>query len=462
MNENITQPDNMFLADRLPLLFVKTASPIVLIMLVNGLFTLVDAYFLGEFVGADALTAVTLMFPLFMMLIALSTLVSNGFSSIFARLLGADNKADAGALFWQAIILSLIICCLLVSLFLVGGYEISLQAANGSEKLAGMGHTYMFILIIYSPLVFVLGINLDALRCEGRLVTMTFITLLSAALNIWFDYLFIVQLNWGVAGSAYGTVLAQACSLLAIAIVRISGRFPTPVQLKTFRFGYSHWLQLLALGAPSSLGYLGVSLSAGVTLYGLQIWSGTNYEATAGAYGIVTRLMTFTFLPLLGISMAFQTIVGNNYGAQNWARTNTSLKIALGIAFVYCTLIQSVFFLSRTQIGFIFVDDITIIMEIARILPLVSLLLFIFGPLMILGTYFQAIGDAARAAILGLPRTFMFAIPLTLALPFLFGEQGIWYSGIFSEVLMLFLTIAVLRFRSVRHGHKWGLFLKTD
>lgn len=461
MNKNITQPDNMFLVDPLPLLFLKTASPIVLIMLVNGLFTLVDAYFLGAFVGADALTAVTLMFPLFMMLVALSTLVSNGFSSIFARFLGANKKENAAALFWQAILLSLIICCLLISLFLVGGYAISLQSANGSVALADMGHTYMFILIIYSPLVFVLGINLDALRCEGHLITMTIITLLSAALNIWFNYMFIVQFNWGVAGSAYGTVLAQACSLLAIVCVRSFGKFATAISFKNFRFGYSYWLELLALGAPSSLGYLGVSLSAGVTLYCLQIWSGDNYEATAGAYGIVTRLMTFTFLPLLGISMAFQTIVGNNFGAKNWARTNASLIIALCIAFAYCTLIQIIFFVSRTKIGFMFVDDTSITSEIGRILPLVSLLLFLFGPLMILGTYFQAIGDAARAAILGLPRTYLFAIPLTLMLPFLFGEQGIWYSGIFSEILMLCLTIMVLRYRALHSGLKWGLFLKA-
>ncbi|MEP0520077.1 MAG: MATE family efflux transporter [Hyphomicrobiales bacterium] len=460
MKEYTTQPDNMFLVDSLPLLFVKTASPIVLIMLVNGLFTLVDAYFLGEFVGADALTAVTLMFPLFMMLIALSTLVSNGFSSIFARLLGANRKVDAGMLFWQATVLSLIICALLIFLFLTSGYNIALQAANDSAELAEMGHTYMIILILWSPLVFVLGINLDALRCEGHLLAMTLITLLSATLNILFDYLFIVQMDWGVSGSAYGTVLAQACSLLAIFLVRRQGKKTTPVQLRNFRFGYSFWVELLALGAPSSLGYLGVSLSAGVTLYCLQIWSGPNYEATAGAYGIVTRLMTFTFLPLLGISMAFQTIVGNNYGAQNWMRTNNSLKTALGIALVYCTIVQSSFFLARMQIGFIFVDDIAITNEIGRILPLVSLLLFVFGPLMILGTYFQAIGDATRAAILGLPRTFLFAIPLTFLLPFQFGEQGIWYSSIASEILMLCLTMAVLRYRCLRYGYKWGLFLK--
>lgn len=68
--------------------FIKTAAPIILMMLVNGSFTVVDAYFLGAFVGADALTAVTSMFPLFMLLVALSSLVSTGFASVMARFTG--------------------------------------------------------------------------------------------------------------------------------------------------------------------------------------------------------------------------------------------------------------------------------------------------------------------------------------------------------------------------------------
>jgi hypothetical protein len=64
--------------------------------------------------------------------------------------------------------------------------------------------------------------------------------------------------------------------------------------------GSGHWGELLALGAPSSLGYIGMSLSAGLTLYCLQLWAAETYAATAGAFGIITRLITFTFLPLLG------------------------------------------------------------------------------------------------------------------------------------------------------------------
>ena len=79
MSETNSTPGNVYLTGSLPVLFIKTAAPIIIVMGVNGLFTLVDAYFLGEFVGADALTAVTLMFPLYMLLVALSTLVSSGF-----------------------------------------------------------------------------------------------------------------------------------------------------------------------------------------------------------------------------------------------------------------------------------------------------------------------------------------------------------------------------------------------
>jgi putative MATE family efflux protein len=453
--------ENIYLAGSLPALFAKTASPIILIMLLNGLFTLVDAWFLGAFVGAEALTGVTLMFPLYMLLVALSTLVSSGFSSIFARLLGADNKPEAGRVYGQAILLALLVCAILIGLFAMGGTALTLQVANGSEPLALAGYTYISILIFCSPLVFMLSINVDALRCEGMLRTMMAISVTSAFLNIGFDYLFVVEMSQGVAGSAWGTVLAQACSVTAILAFRVLGKRPSVLRLNNISFGWQYQGKLLALGAPTSLGYIGISLSAGLTLYCLQIWSGPSYAATAGAFGIITRLMTFTFLPLLGLSLAFQTIVGNNFGAGRWQRSNHSLRAALLVAIVYCVLVQAGFLVSRQDIGLIFVDDPAIVAEIARILPLATFLLFVFGPLMMISTYFQAIGDAGRAALLGLSRTYLFALPLTFALPFVFGEPGIWYGGIVAEVLMLVLTIAVLRHRARRHGHAWGLYQHT-
>ncbi|MEP1209961.1 MAG: MATE family efflux transporter [Rhizobiaceae bacterium] len=456
MSKSDSSSDNFYLSGSLPVLFAKTATPIIVVMGVNGLFTLVDAYFLGAYVGADALTAVTLMFPLYMMLVALSTLVSSGFSSIFARLLGANETHQAGVVFDQAIQLSLITCAVLVGLFVIGGEALTLSAANGSQVLADFGYTYISILIFCSPLVFVLAINIDALRCEGMLPAMAAITMMSALLNILFDYLFIVEFGWGVSGSAWGTVLAQVCSMLAIVSYRkLSHNASIAIPTK---FGSTYWRELLALGAPSSLGYIGISLSAALTLYCLQLWAGGSYEAIAGAFGIITRLMTFAFLPLLGLSMAFQTIVGNNYGAEFWSRSNATLKLAIALAFLYCLAVELTFIGMRSEIGFVFVDDTAIVRELSRIMPYAVALMFVFGPLMMIGTYFQAIGDAVRAALLGLSRTYLFALPLTFLLPFWFGEPGIWYAGIVAEVMVLTLTIVVLRNRMRSQKNPWGLF----
>jgi putative MATE family efflux protein len=452
-----TPHDNIYLAGPLPALFARTATPIIVVMGVNGLFTVVDAYFLGVYVGADALTAVTLMFPLYMLLVALSTLVSNGFASVFARLVGGGDRDRAHIVFAQAVQLALVVCAVLIALFLMAGNNLSLMAANGNAALAGMGYTYISILILCSPLVFVLSINIAALRSEGLLTAMAAITLMSALLNILFDYLFIVELGAGVAGSAYGTVLAQLCAMTAVILYRKSTASGTPARRMRLWPGSGHWRELLALGAPSSLGYIGMSLSAGLTLYCLQLWAAETYAATAGAFGIITRLITFTFLPLLGLSMAFQTIAGNNYGARLPARTDGSIKLALMLALVYCVTVELVFLSTRSRIGYIFIRDDVIVGEIARILPFVVFTMFIFGPVMMIGSYFQAIGDAPRAALLGLSRTYMFALPLTFMLPFWFGEPGIWYAGIVAELLVMITAMLVLMHRKRRTGKRWGL-----
>lgn len=149
--------------------------------------------------------------------------------------------------------------------------------------------------------------------------------------------------------------------------------------------------------------------------------------------------------------------MGNNFGARIEQRINLSVKIALSAAFVYCALLQMVVVSNRATLGYLFVDDPGVANEIIRILPYTVTLMFVFGPLMMISTYFQAIGDAARAAILGLSRTYLFALPLTALLPFAFGEWGIWYASIVADVLVLLLTIFVLGKRAAEHGYRWGL-----
>jgi Na+-driven multidrug efflux pump len=221
------------------------------------------------------------------------------------------------------------------------------------------------------------------------------------------------------------------------------------------------WKRILALGAPQSLNFIGLALGSAAIIAALQLVEIGTYATTVSAYGIITRIMTFTFLPLLGLSHALQSITGNNFGAAQWRRSDESLRLGMMIALAYCLIAEIVLIGLARPIGFLFVEDGEVVSEVARIMPVMVAMFFAAGPLMMIATYFQAIGDAGRAAILSLSKPYLFAIPLTFLLPLAFGEQGIWMAGPVAEVLLLGLTAIVLSTTARRQELKWGLFKAT-
>ena len=451
-------PTNTFTDGPLGTIYLKTALPIIFVMGMNGFLSVADALFLGIYVGPDALAAVTLMFPIYMLIVALSTLVANGMSSLLARSLGAGDMNSARATFAGAHGLAIGLGVVLIVLFILLGQPVALLAAGGSETLAQMGLIYLRITVFFSPLLFVLSVNSDALRNEGCVGFMAAMSLLVSIANIGFNYVLIAVLDMGVAGSAYGTAAAQALAFAIIFAFRVFGQTqlrPSTLLSHSMR---AKWGRILALGAPQSLSFIGLALGSAAIITALQWVGRPGYADTITAYGIITRVITFAFLPLLGLSFAMQTITGNNYGAELWQRSDASLRVALWVAFIYCAIVQVAVMSMPRQIASAFVVDTAVIAEVTRILPVMTCVFFLLGPLMMIATYFQAIGYAGKAALLGLTKPYAFAIPLTFLLPVWFGEIGIWYAGPLAEVMMLGLTVVVLRLTAHDSALKWGIF----
>ena len=141
-----------------------------------------------------------------------------------------------------------------------------------------------------------------------------------------------------------------------------------------------------------------------------------------------------------------------------WIISKTGIRLAAKSRWVRRILFVSWLPVMYWGIGFFFVDDQYVVNEVARIMPIMTIMFFIAGPLIMISHYFQAIGDAGRAAILGLSKTYLFSIPLTFLLPFTFGEKGIWMAGPIAEILLLGLTLIVLTKTARQHDLKWGLF----
>lgn len=272
-------------------------------------------------------------------------------------------------------------------------------------------------------------------------------------------------MNYGVAGSAYGTVLAQFSSLLLILLYRKMGKASLKIDFSGMKDFIPRTKEIFSLGAPGALGNLGVSLTAIITLYNLQEWGvSENYDLAVGAFGVITRVTIFTFMPLLGFNIAFQTIVGTNYGAGLKTRVNEILKFALTLSLGYCILIQAYFFWDADNLGLYFLaDDPDLASETSRIITIITLLFFSFGPTSIIASYFQAIGDAKRAAILNIARTYFFAIPLIYIMPQIFDKLGliaepaIWYARPIAEIGMIILTFITLRHNARKNGLRYGI-----
>lgn len=156
------------------------------------------------------LTAVTLMFPVMMLIVALQTMVSSGMASIVARRIGADDLPSAQGAVTAANLLALLVASLLILALALVGEPLTETLSNGDAELARMGLTFVAIMVSFSPLSFLLSIQGNALRSEGKVGATAAISLAMTGLNIALSSLLIGWAGLGVAGSAAGTVLAQA------------------------------------------------------------------------------------------------------------------------------------------------------------------------------------------------------------------------------------------------------------
>ncbi|WP_337267457.1 MATE family efflux transporter [Oryzifoliimicrobium ureilyticus] len=453
-------PHNRFLTASPGRIFVATAMPMVVIMVMNGFLGIIDAFFLGHFVGAQAMAAVGVAFPVLMLLIALSTLVSGGMSSLLARQLGAGDRAGAGNTFAGAHGLALAIALILTLIFACCGWQFSLGVAGDNLPLAHRVWTFLAIMIFATPIQFWLGLHGDAWRNEGKAGPMALLSLGVTLFNIVLNYIFVGLLGLGVAGSAMGTVIAQALGLLLLAALRpfIGGMLPLAVLWRS-RWT-ANWRSILALGAPVSLSFIGIALSAACVIASLRMHGGDDYAGQVAAYGVVTRIFGFAFLPIMAIALAMQSIVGNNVGARLLARSDAVLRIAALTALFYCLAVELLLIGAGSGLGAAFGDDPFVIDLIAHMLGTMSLLYLFTGPVLVLGLYFQAIGQPARAALLTLVKPLFLLPAFIIGAAALRGVAAVWFAYPLADGMAAMVAALVLA-GVLKARHAPGLGLKT-
>ncbi|MFH1400213.1 MAG: MATE family efflux transporter [Nanoarchaeota archaeon] len=297
---------------------ITLALPIILGMLVQVAYNFTDTAFVGR-LGVEALAAVTFSFPVFFMLIALSNMIGLGASVLISQAIGAKNPAKAGKIAKNAVVMSVILALVSMTLGLL--FQRQLFDLLGAEaSVIDLSIQYMTPLLLGTVLLS-LGSTFGAiLNGQGDTRTPAIIQVISAVSNVIMDYVFIFVFGWGVAGAAIATAAAFGISVVLFSIVLARHHLPVrgPMERATQK-------SILSIGVPAGVAQLIMSVSW-LFLNFLFAKSGT---VAVAAYGIMARVDSVVFMPLFGIGASLGTLVGMFYGAKEFPLISRVVKSAL-------------------------------------------------------------------------------------------------------------------------------------
>ena len=407
----------------IPKLVLEFAIPAILGMIVNGTYQIIDSVFLGHGVGELGLTAVTVASPIMTVFMALAMLIGAGGNALCALRLGEGKHDEAENILGNTAVLGVIVSLALAVLTHVPAFiEFLMTLSSATDTVRPYARE--FIQIISTGCVFqIVGMGLNNFIRTSGAPNRAFLTMLIGAVGCTvFNAIFVLGLGLGVAGSALATICGMFISFLTVIwYFTRTPNVPIRLRLKYLPLKRKLVTSILTLGTASFAIQIGSAVSMLVTNYALARYGAMDpigADDALAAIGVVGRVAMFTILPLIGMSVAIQPLLGFNYGARLWERVRTTLRVGVIGATIIGTLMWILIMLFAPQIiGFFGISEESLVDLAAFALRVNLVFLPIVGFQIVGSNYFQATGQPAKSIILSLTRQILFLIPLTLIFP---------------------------------------------
>jgi len=401
------------------------SGPAIIGMVVNALYNVVDSIFVGRGVGEIGLEAVTLAFPLMMLLMGVGMFVGLGSGSLISIRLGQRDNAGAELILGNALMLVIVLVLSTTAISLI--FLDPLLVFLGATPEV-MPYARDFSLIILGGSVFMhVSFSLNNLiRAQGDPKTALKTMLIGALLNTALNPLFIFVFHMGIRGSAWATVLAQAVATVWVLVYFIRGTGTMRLKRVNLRIRRSVVYDIARIGMAPFLLQVGASLVMVVLNFKLLNYGG---GLAVAAFGVVNRVLMLILMPVMGISQGAQPIIGYNFGAENYRRVIEVTKLAAVAATALCVagfLGVQVF---AEQIVRLFNGNYALVQLGATGLRLDLLMLPVIGIQLIGANYYQAVGKAGYAILFNLLRQIVLLIPMVFVLSSFLGLTGVWLAG---------------------------------
>lgn len=419
-----------------PKALLAMGIPTMIGMLINALYNLVDAYFVGG-LGESQMGAISVVFPLGQMIVGVGLLFGNGAGSYISRLLGRGDKETANRAASTALYGGLAVGAVFI-LFSVIFLRPILSFLGASDSILPYALEYSRIYVI-SCILNVFNVTLSGLiTSEGASKTSMIAMLLGAVLNCGLDPLFINVLELGISGAAIATAFSQAASAIIYLFYIFGKKSNFSFKLSDCKFSKEIISEIFKVGVPVFVFQLLTSVSITLTNNAVKPYGD---PATAGM-GAVTRLASMGSLTVYGFIKGFQPIAGFSFGAKKFDRLRSAIKVAVLWSTIFCVIVGILFVLFPSQIISLFAKDDTQMVEIgAKALRANGIPFMFFGFNTVYSSLFLALGKGREGFILGACRQGICFVPIILTLPIIMKIDGILYAQPIADLLTAIVTI---------------------
>ncbi|PRY15406.1 putative MATE family efflux protein [Pontibacter ummariensis] len=426
---------------------VLLAIPMILEMLMESLFAIVDIFFVGK-LGANALATVGLTESVLMIIYAVGMGISIAATAMVSRRVGEKNYLEAGSITFQLIVTGVGLALLLggVATFFA---EESLALMGAAPEVISTGLRYTQIIFAGNIVIILLFLINGAFRGAGQPHLAMRALWLSNGINILLDPLLIFGLGslegLGLAGAAWATTIGRSMGVVYQCYHLLNGKHLLQIARQNLVLRFSMVIRILKLSSGGIGQYL-IDSASWIFLTRLVAEFGSN--ALAG-YTIAFRVIVFTILPAWGLSSAAATLVGQNLGARKVKRAELAVWLTARYNMIFMATITLLFFLFGRGLTDFFSDDAEVILIATEALQIITLGYIFFGLGMVMVQAFNGAGDTRTPALINIGVLLLLEIPLAYVLSIYLGLAA---TGVFIVIAFCHSLHALVSWWFFRNG----------
>lgn len=435
---NVYELENKKIAPLLWKYFLPSFTGVI----INSLYNIVDRVFIGQGVGAFALSGLSAVFPVLLIIMAFGMLIGMGAGVRISINIGKKDFKRAELVLGNALVLNIIISIAVTAL----GFVIKtpmLKLFGASDTTIDFANEYLNIILL-GTILNTIGFSLNNLiRSEGNAKIAMYSMIISAGTNIILDPIFIFGLGMGIKGAAYATIISMAVLCFWVLAHFRSSRSVIKLRPQNLKLNPDIIKYILTIGFAPFAMQLASSFVQGTLNTQLINYGG---DLAVGAMGIINSMAMFIVMSIFAINMGAQPIIGFNFGAKKYDRVKETFVIALKAASLISIMGWILVQLFPTQIIMLFNKTNKELLNIGTNgIKLIFLAFPIVGFQVIVGNYFQSIGNAKISAFLSLLRQVFLLIPAILIFPRIWGLNGVWLSAPIADSISAIIVFIFMR-----------------